>query len=57
MKKKIGWRCRDCKSETLRFDAIAEWNKEDQAFEIDDLCGGGECCECGSEWVEEYIYE
>lgn len=57
MKTKIGWRCAKCGSEILRFDATAVWNKVTQSFEIDDLCGYRECCECDSKDVEEYSYE
>lgn len=49
------FRCIECGSEDIEFDALMEWNVVEQKFELLSILDTRTCQDCGSESVESYI--
>lgn len=45
----IGYRCSECGSEDVTYDAIVRWNVEAQDWEYSSLLDSSDCCDCGEE--------
>lgn len=47
------YKCKDCGSNNIVFDASAEWNEELQWFEVRNIFDDHQCDECGSANIDQ----
>ena len=53
MAKPVDYVCMDCNSSEVVWDAYAVWDVKTQEMELTQCFDHCECCECGSENIEE----
>ena len=56
MKKKVDYICTNCNSYEIVWYAYAFWDAENQEMVLNQSFDQSECCECGSENIDEVPY-